>query len=134
MKRLKIGVIGCGAIAQVQHMPNLANLPDLFEVTMVCDLSLKAAEYVASKFKVPSFTTNYFELLESDVDAVLHCAGGHKPTAAIAAFEAGKHVFVEKPIGNHQEIEDLFGLAKGHDKILFVGYQKIRLHFLINTP
>ena len=69
MKRLKIGVIGCGAIAQVQHMPNLANLPDLFEVTMVCDLSLKAAEYVASKFKVPSFTTNYFELLESDVDA-----------------------------------------------------------------
>jgi len=126
MKRLKIGVIGCGAIAQVQHMPNLVNLPDLFEVTMVCDLSLKAAEYVASKFKVSSFTTNYFELLESDVDAVLHCAGGHKPTAAIAAFEAGKHVFVEKPLcSSLEETDRIIAAQKRAGTVGQVGYMKV---------
>ena len=56
MKTLKIGVIGCGAIAQVQHMPNLIDLHDLFDVKIVCDLSPGAAEYVATKFNVPQFS------------------------------------------------------------------------------
>ena len=47
MKTIKMGVIGCGAIAQVHHMPNLSDLPDLFEVTAVCDVSRGAADYVA---------------------------------------------------------------------------------------
>ena len=40
MARVKLGVVlGCGAIAQVQHLPNLAGLTEEFEVTTVCDLS-----------------------------------------------------------------------------------------------
>ena len=126
MKRVKIGVIGCGAIAQVQHMPNLVNLPDLFEVTMVCDLSLKTAEYVASKFKIPKVTTNYFELLDSDIDAVLHCAGGYKPTAIVAAFEAGKHVFVEKPLcSSLEEVDRIVVAQKRVRTVGQVGYMKV---------
>ena len=49
MATVKMGVIGCGAIAQVHHMPNLSDLPDLFKVTAVCDVSRGAADFVASK-------------------------------------------------------------------------------------
>ena len=46
MDKVRIGVIGSGAIAQVQHMPNLHELQHLFEVTWTCDVSAKLAEYL----------------------------------------------------------------------------------------
>ena len=126
MKRVKIGVIGCGAIAQVHHMPNLAELHELFEVTVVCDISAATAEYVASKFHVPKFVTDYQELLDSDVDAVLHCASGYKPEPAIAAFEAGKHLFIEKPMcSSIQEADAITAACKRSGKVGQVGYMKV---------
>jgi len=126
VKTLKIGVIGCGAIAQVHHMPNLVDLHDLFEVKMVCDLSPGAAEYVATKFNVPQFTTNYYEILDSDVDAILHCAGGYKPSAIVAAFEAGKHVFVEKPLcSSLEETDRIITARKKSGTVGQVGYMKV---------
>ena len=73
MTRVKIGVIGCGAIAQVHHMPNLKELQDEFEVTAVCDVSAGASRYVADRFHVPRHFTDYRDLLASDVEAVLLC-------------------------------------------------------------
>lgn len=126
MERIKIGVIGCGAIAQIQHLPNLMDLHDLFEVTTVCDLSRTTAEYVAGKFHVPRVTTDYRELLASDVDAVLHCAGGYKPDAAVAAFEAGKHLFIEKPLcASVQEVDRILAAQKSAGKVGQVGYMKL---------
>jgi predicted dehydrogenase len=85
-----MGVIGCGAIAQVHHMPNLADLPDLFAVTAVCDVSRGAAEYVAKKFHVPHAFTNYRDLLAADVDAVLLCHSDPKTQVAVDAFGAAQ--------------------------------------------
>ena len=39
MSRVRIGVVGCGAIAQVQHLPFLTELSEEFEVAAVCDAS-----------------------------------------------------------------------------------------------
>jgi predicted dehydrogenase len=126
MERVKIGVIGCGAIAQVHHMPNLAELHEQFEVTVVCDISAATAEYVAAKFHVPKFVTNYRELLDSDVDAVLHCASGYKPEPAIAAFEADKHLFIEKPMcASIQEADAITAACKRSGKVGQVGYMKV---------
>jgi predicted dehydrogenase len=125
MKRVKIGVIGCGAIAQIQHMPNLAELHDLFEVTVVCDISAATAEYVAGKFNVPRFVTDYRDLLEGDVDAVLHCAGGYKPAPAVAAFEAGKHLFIEKPLcASLKEVDRISAARQCAGVVGQVGYMK----------
>ena len=66
MKRVKIGVVGCGAIAQVHHLPNLTELQEEFEVTAVCDISAGAAEYAASRFHVPHYCTDYRDLLAAD--------------------------------------------------------------------
>src|SRR4051794_31423634 len=67
MKPIRIGVVGCGAIAQVHHMPNLHALQELFEVTAVCDVSAGAAAYVAKRFNVPQHFTDYRDLLATDV-------------------------------------------------------------------
>lgn len=126
MERVKIGVVGCGAIAQIQHMPNLMELQDLFEVAAVCDISAGAAEYVATRFRVPRFFTDYRELLGSDLDAVLHCAGGYKPDAAVAAFEAGKHLFIEKPLcASLQDTGRIVAAQKRSGKVGQVGYMKV---------
>jgi predicted dehydrogenase len=95
MGRIKIGVVGCGAIAQVHHLPNLAMLQELFEVTVVCDISPSLAAAVATRFHVPDHVTDYCELLAADVDAVLLCHGDPKTEAALATLEAGKHLFIE---------------------------------------
>ena len=49
MSTVRIGVVGCGAIAQVQHLPNLLELDDEFEVPIVCDVSPGQAEYLAQQ-------------------------------------------------------------------------------------
>ena len=126
MERIKIGIIGCGAIAQIQHMPNLAELHEQFEVTAVCDISPATAEYVANRFHVPSFVTDYRELLDAGVDAVLHCAGGYKTEAAVAALEAGKHLFIEKPLcASLQEVDAIAAAQKQSGKVGQVGYMKV---------
>jgi predicted dehydrogenase len=126
MGTVKMGVIGCGAIAQVHHMPNLLDLPDLFDVTAVCDVSRGAADYVARKFHVPSAFTDYRELLASDVDAVLLCQSDPKTQVAVDAFDAGKHVFIEKPMCfSRQEADRIIAAQEKSGKVGQVGYMKV---------
>ncbi len=126
MSPIKIGVIGCGAIAQVHHMPNLLELQDEFEVTAVCDVSAGAAAYVAKRFHVPQHFTDYRELLATDVDAVLLCQSDPKTEVAVAAFDAGKHVFIEKPVCfSLQEMDLMVAAQKRSGKVGQAGYMKV---------
>ena len=126
MSRIRIGVIGCGAIAQVHHLPNLTALHREFEVPIVCDLSRGAAQAVAKRFHVPQFVTDYNELLATDVDAVLLCHGDPKTQVALAAFEAGKHVFIEKPVCfSLQEMDAMLAAQRKAGTVAQAGYMKV---------
>lgn len=126
MVPIRMGVVGCGAIAQVHHMPNLLELQDEFEVTAVCDVSAGAAAYVAKRFHVPQHFTDYRELLAADVDAVLLCQSDPKTDVAVAAFDAGKHVFIEKPVCfSLQEMERVVAAQKRSGKVGQAGYMKV---------
>ncbi|MDE0399161.1 MAG: Gfo/Idh/MocA family oxidoreductase [Candidatus Poribacteria bacterium] len=126
MSRIRIGVIGCGAIAQVHHLPNLTALHREFEVPIVCDLSHGAAKAVAKRFYVPQFVTDYNELLATDVDAVLLCHGDPKTEVAQAAFEAGKHVFIEKPVCfSLQEMDAMLTAQRKVGTVAQAGYMKV---------
>ena len=123
--RVRIGVVGCGAIAQVQHLPNLLELADLYDVVGVCDASARLAEYAAQRFWVPRHTTNLADLL-ADVDAVLLCHTDPKIEAAIAAFAAGKHVLVEKPVCTSlPETEALVAAAEASGRVGQAAYMKV---------
>ncbi len=90
--------MGCGLIAQVMHLPHLVELDDRFELVALCDLSQEVVQACARRFHVDAASTRLEELLAERLDAVLVLTGGSHAPAAIAAAQAGLHVFVEKPL------------------------------------
>jgi predicted dehydrogenase len=97
-KRLKVGVIGGGLIAQVMHLHYLRELSDRFEIAAICDLSADTREAVAREYGVAQQFDSWQELIAQPFDAVLVLTSGSHAPAAIAAAEAGMHVLVEKPM------------------------------------
>jgi predicted dehydrogenase len=96
--RIRVGVVGCGLIAQVMHLHYLTELSDDFELVAVCDISEEVAFACAKRFGAGTVHTRAQELLEQPLDAVLVLTSGDHAPVAIAAAQAGKHVFVEKPM------------------------------------
>ena len=126
MNPIRIGVVGCGAIAQVHHVPNLHDLPEHFTITAVCDVSAGASAYVAQKFNIPHHFTDYRELIASDVEAVLLCQTDPKTEAALAVLEAGKHLFIEKPLCfSLEEIDAISAAAERAGVVAQAGYMKV---------
>jgi predicted dehydrogenase len=78
----------------------LAQIPDLFRVTTLCDVSRATVDGVGDRWNVPARCLDTRELLaRKDVGAVLIANPHvHHAEVAIAAMEAGKHVLIEKPM------------------------------------
>ena len=126
---VRVGIIGCGEISQVAHIPMLNLLSDFYRITYLCDISKQSLEHCARKVAGvrPTTTTEAKELCSSpDVDAVVVCnATAFHHTHAILALEYDKHVFVEKPLA--LSYRDLDALQAAEDKSkggLFVGYMR----------
>lgn len=127
MARLKVGVIGCGAIAQIQHLPHLREMNDRFAIGGLADLSAKLLETVGEEYGVPGERRflDYRELVRSDIDAVIVCPSGSHAAPSIAAAQAGKHVLVEKPMCiTVAEAEAMVAAADKAGVILMVAYMK----------
>jgi len=123
--RLRVGVVGTGLIAQVMHLPHLAELSDHFEVAAVCDVAADSARACAERYRIPAVFTEASELLRHPLDAVMVLTSGSHAPIAVAAAQAGLHVFVEKPM--------CFSVAEGRAMVtaaeqagvtLMVGYPK----------
>lgn len=124
--RLRMGVIGCGAIAQIMHIPYLVE-HERFELVSLCDAYGPILKEVADRYHIKRRYTDYRELLaKDDLDAVLICHSGSHRDSAIAAIQAGKHVLVEKPLAwNPREVEEISAALRGSEKILQMGYHKL---------
>lgn len=123
-KKLRVGVVGCGEIAQVAHLPLLQELPN-FEVTALCDLSEKILNYLGEIYRIKNLYTDYHDLVKSDnVDVVLVANKDHAPIT-LAALNAGKHVFTEKPMCfNLEEADEIIKAEKENGVKLLVGTMK----------
>jgi predicted dehydrogenase len=122
--RIRVGVIGCGLVAQVMHLPHLRELGDRFAVTAVCDLAPGPLDFAGAMFPQARRLTDWHDLL-GEVDAVLVLTAGSHAPAAIAAAEAGVHVFVEKPMCfSVAEGEQMIAAADAAGVVLMVGYMK----------
>ena len=100
MSKLGIGIIGCGAVTQIQHLPALYQLADRFQVRAICDVSPAALDGVGEAWHIDARMTDYRDLLGMDgLDAVLIANPNvFHAEATLAALRAGKHVLVEKPM------------------------------------
>ena len=124
-RRVQIGIIGCGMIAQVMHIPYLLSLPHLFEVVGLCDLSLRTAATLAARFGISHSFSSAEEMLGAlHMDAVLILTPYHFPMA-MTALDSNVHVFVEKPMCvNAEEATALVAKARHMGRVGQVGYHK----------
>jgi predicted dehydrogenase len=124
--RVRIGVVGCGVIAQVMHLPHLLELDDRFELRAVCDISEPTAAACALRYGGPNVHTSWEEMLGSEaLDAVLVLTSGSHAPIAIAAANAGLHVLVEKPMClNVEEGQSMLDAAQTAGVQLMVGTMK----------
>ena len=104
MKQAVLGLIGAGYLANAQHLPNLMFTPHA-RLKTVCDLNGEAARAAAEKFHIPCVETDARKVFaDPEIDGVVIVTreDQHAPLA-IAALEAGKHVYVEKPLADTRE-------------------------------
>jgi predicted dehydrogenase len=123
-QRLRVAVAGLGIGAE--HVRSYRALPELFEVTAVCDPDAARAERVAKQFEVPRIVRDYEALLgEPALDVVDVCTPPHLHFAhASRALRAGKHVVCEKPlVGSLAEVDALAELERRTGKRLMPIFQ-----------
>ncbi len=123
--RVRVGVVGCGLVAQVMHLPYLRELDDRFEIAGVCDLSPARVDAVGEMYGVARRTTDWHELLAWPLDAVLVLITGSHAPIAEAAMSAGMHVLAEKPLAlSVAEGRGMVACARETGRVLMVGYMK----------
>lgn len=119
---LKIGVIGCGYWGP-QHARNFHDIPDA-ELAWISDLRSDRLAHMQSLYPYVRTTTNYRDVLNSDVDGVVIAtsAGSHY-SIGMDALRAGKHVLIEKPLAmTVAEATELVGTAHQLGRIILVGH------------
>jgi len=96
--KIRIGIIGVGQIGK-QHVRKYADVPEA-EIVAIAELREDEAARVAQENGIPSYTTDYHDLLaRDDIDSIDVCVHNHwHAPLTIDALEAGKNVYCEKPI------------------------------------
>ncbi len=118
---VRIGIIGCGQIAQ-HHMSAYAKIPNA-KMVGFADIFEEAAKKSADEYGASFVTTDFRKLLErDDIDAIDVCLHNnyHMP-ATVAALEAGKHVYCEKPMaGSYRDAKTMLAKAEEVGKMLHI--------------
>ncbi|WP_226527671.1 Gfo/Idh/MocA family protein [Metabacillus niabensis] len=118
MKKLKIGIIGCGNISSI-YMENCQNFEHL-ELVACADLDVERAQSQATKFGIPKAYTVQELLDDSDIQLVINLTIPKAHAAVcIQALEAGKHVYTEKPLAvTREEGKQILETAKKHNLLV----------------
>ena len=127
MDKVRIGIIGCGGIANGKHMPSLKKVAKC-EMVAFCDLIEEKAVKAAKEYGTPDAKvyTDYHKLLEDKTIDVVHVLTPNRAHSFITvdALNAGKHVMCEKPMAiNSAEALKMLEAAKKSGKKLTIGYQ-----------
>ncbi|HDR8183801.1 TPA: Gfo/Idh/MocA family oxidoreductase [Bacillus thuringiensis] len=125
MNILKVGIIGCGSIAQHRHLPEYEVNPYV-QIVAVCDSNKKRAKKIANNYGVNRYT-DYNELINcEELDAVSVCTPNHlHASISIAALQAGIHVLCEKPMATSKaDAEMMIRAAEKSGKKLMIGHNQ----------
>ncbi len=128
--RVRLGVVGLGAVAQAVHLPLLDRLADRFEVAAVADLSPVLVDVIGTRYRVPAADRfpNLDALLgSSKIDGLLILTSGSHGAAILAGLDRGVAVFAEKPLAWTLAEADAIATALAADPAnkLQVGYMKL---------
>ncbi|REE66714.1 putative dehydrogenase [Paenibacillus taihuensis] len=126
MTKARIGIIGCGGIANGKHLPSLAQVKEA-EIAAFCDIIVEKAEQAKANYGTEDAKvyTDYKELLKDGSIDVIHVCTPNDSHAVISidALEAGKHVLCEKPMAKTAaDARLMLEAAQRTGKKLSIGY------------
>jgi len=124
---VRVGIIGCGGIANGKHMPALRKVEGV-EMVAFCDIIEEKAVKAAAEYGTPDAKvyTDYKKLLEDKSIDVVHVCTPNRSHSFITvdALDAGKHVMCEKPMAiNSAEAQKMIDARDRSGKLLSIGYQ-----------
>lgn len=122
---LKVGVIGCGSIAQYRHLPEYQANPYV-QIVAVCDSNKQRAKEIANKYGVNMYT-DFNELINcEELDAVSVCTPNDlHASISIAALQSGIHVLCEKPMAtSKKDAKKMIDAAEKNGKKLMIGHNQ----------
>lgn len=129
--KINVALIGAGNFARTMHLPNLKILNHLYHLVAISSTNGVNAKNVARQFEAEYATTSFEDILSNkNIDLVMICTRHHlHAQQVLAALQAGKNVFVEKPLAltkielNH--IEEFFRTTTGTNQpLLMTGYNR----------
>lgn len=125
-KKLKVGIIGCGGIANGKHLPSLIKINQV-ELVAFCDIVVEKAQKAAQEYGTTDAKVyeDYKELLRDKTIDVIHVLTPNISHAeiSIASLEAGKHVMCEKPMAKtSEEAKQMVEAEERTGKKLTIGY------------
>ncbi len=99
MVRVRLGVVGCGAISTLHHIPNLKKAPGA-EVVAVADKDKRRVEEVANRFEIPQHYADHRKMIDkAGIDTLFVCTPTkYHAAASLYALEHDLNVFCEKPM------------------------------------
>jgi predicted dehydrogenase/threonine dehydrogenase-like Zn-dependent dehydrogenase len=127
--RIRMALVGAGGFAQGMHLPNLQKLKQSFDLRTVVSRTGLSARGAAERFGIATAATDYQTVLDDpDINLVL-IATRHDLHAGmtLAALQAGKHVFVEKPLSMTEQGLDAieaFYAANPGGPLLMTGFNR----------
>lgn len=127
MKKIRVGIIGVGEVAQMIHLPILDSLPELYEIVAFCDISPQLLATMGEKYRVKQLYSNMNAMLEqSELDAVFVLNNMEYHTeSTVAALKRNIHVFVEKPMCvTEAEANEIIQARNASHVHVMVGYMR----------
>ena len=119
--KVRLGVIGCGAVASIHHLPAIA-LCERAEAAVLVDADAGRAKALADRFGVPETATGYDRILDRIDAAVLALPNHLHAPVAVDLLRRGVHVLVEKPMAlNGREADGMIAAAEESGAVLAVG-------------
>ncbi len=120
---VRVGVVGCGAVAQVAHLPAYRRLRTL-KLVALCDAEPPKLRALRERTEVRHAVATVEELLAIDeVEAVDVCLPSHLHCETVLrSLEAGKHVLCEKPLAlTSDEVTEIIAAQQSAGKVVVVG-------------
>jgi len=110
----------------MMHLYYLREHDERFDLVAIADSHAPTLAEVSKRYAITDAYADYHDLLaRADIEAVLILHGGSHFDSVMAALDAGKDIFVEKPLGwNVSEVERIAERARQSDRIVQIGYHK----------
>lgn len=120
MKKIRVGIIGCGSITEKRHAPEYLANPDV-EIVAFYDINIERAKLMAEMFGGKALE-NYMDILEDEsIDAISDCSPNDMHVVfSIEAMKKGKHVLCEKPMGKSLEEAEKIANQQKESGVIFM--------------